>query len=219
MKKPGDLTLQTDPLPDREALAGNEDLKAALGYALLGMAGVATGWGRGMAASLLRAAGEAIVNPGAGLAKQSDGLHRLIYVSRSTAPDARETTRRVAGILAVAQRQNAAVGLTGALVHSRRWFAQVLEGERAEVDRLFARIQRDPRHRNIHLLSMQPVRHRAFRAWSMAAAGEAPDHLIRRALESLADRRELTAAAREISALMRNRLSTRLSTGLSTGAA
>jgi len=191
-----------------EAGVGDEGLHAGLGDVLLDMSDVASGWGRGMAALLLRAAGEKMLTPSGARAIQQAGLHRLIYISRSTAPDLREATRRVAGILAVAHRHNAQVGLTGALVHSRRWFAQVLEGEREEVDRLFERIRRDPRHRNVQLLSLQPIRHRSFRSWSMAAAGEAPDHLIRRALESLADKRELHAAAREIATLMRGRLKT-----------
>ena len=206
MEKPVNLTLAAALPSPAEGSVGDEDLHAALGVALLDMAGVASGWGRGMAALLLRTAGEQMLAPPGTSATQAAGLHRLIYVSRSTAPDAKEATRQVAGILAIARRQNAAVGLTGALVHSRRWFAQVLEGEREEVDSLFGRIRYDPRHRHVQLLSMQPILHRSFRSWSMAAAGEAPDHLIRRALESLADRRELNAAAREIAKLMRGRL-------------
>ena len=206
MDKPKDLTVPVG-LPSSSAMGvGDEELRAAIGDALLDMAGVASGWGRGMAAFLLRTAGEKMLTPPGPCTIQSTGLHRLIYVSRSTAPDAKETARRVDGILAVARRHNAEAGLTGALVHSRRWFAQVLEGEREDVDRLFERIRNDPRHRNVQLLSMQPIRHRSFRSWSMAAAGEAPDHLIRRALESLSDRRELSAAAREIATLMRGRL-------------
>jgi len=206
MSKPEDLTLPGGPPYLPESNVGEENLQTAIGDVLLDMAGVASGWGRGLAASLLRAAGEKMLAPRGATPTHPASLHRLIYVSRSTAPDAKEAKRRVADILAVAQGHNAEVGLTGALVHSHRWFAQVLEGEREQVDRLFERIRRDPRHRNVQLLSMHAIRHRSFRSWSMAAAGEAPDHLIRRALESLADRRELNAAARKIAALMRGRL-------------
>lgn len=108
---------------------------------------------------------------------------RLIYVSRPTAlrigPDFLETCDEV---LLVSRRNNAALGVTGALVASPDVFAQVLEGERVAVSDLFARIRRDPRHTDVVLLDMCEVAERRFARWSMAFCDRAhiPHDLARR---------------------------------------
>jgi len=47
-------------------------------------------------------------------------------------------------------------------------FLQVLEGERSQVNLLYARIMSDRTHRNVELLSMEEITHRRFGKWSMA---------------------------------------------------
>jgi hypothetical protein len=73
-------------------------------------------------------------------------------------------------ILASAIRTNSERGITGGLIFNRRYFAQVLEGEPAAVTQTFARINNDPRHKDV-TATMEPVSERLFGAWSMGYAG------------------------------------------------
>ncbi|MBP1807054.1 BLUF domain-containing protein [Rubellimicrobium aerolatum] len=102
----------------------------------------------------------------------SDPLSRLVYVSRNLMGGPPERTRDgLRDILEVSRRNNAAQGVTGALLFNRGCFAQVLEGPRAAVERTFERIQRDLRHGDMALLSFGPVAERGFPAWSMGFVG------------------------------------------------
>jgi hypothetical protein len=71
-------------------------------------------------------------------------------------------------ILAQSQRNNAAHGVTGMLCHYDGSFLQFLEGDEADVAATFARIGRDPRHRDLLEVYRQPVDERAFSEWAMA---------------------------------------------------
>lgn len=97
-------------------------------------------------------------------------LQRVIYASRATAGG----EIPVEEILATARRNNAALGVTGALLLSGPYFAQVLEGPRSSVEEIFERIQCDPRHENITVLQVMQPESRAFGAWTMGFA-EAPE--------------------------------------------
>ena len=102
-------------------------------------------------------------------------LYRLIYTSRNLLPgDEDEQAAAVAGILALSKRNNARVGVTGALVFSAGSFAQVLEGSRQAVETTFERIQRDPRHSDVSVLQCEAVAARGFSNWSMAFVGRSP---------------------------------------------
>lgn len=100
----------------------------------------------------------------------SEPLQRVIYASRATAA----ADIPVDEILAAARRNNAALGVTGALLLSGPYFAQVLEGPRSSVEEIFERIQCDPRHENIVVLEVAQPSARAFGAWTMGFA-EAPE--------------------------------------------
>ncbi|MEE2915447.1 MAG: BLUF domain-containing protein, partial [Pseudomonadota bacterium] len=67
--------------------------------------------------------------------------YQLVYISSAIG--------RVDGdaVLAVSRRNNARDGITGLLYADGRRFLQVLEGERAAVERAYQRIAADPRHR------------------------------------------------------------------------
>ena len=71
-------------------------------------------------------------------------------------------------IRSVSAVRNVELGITGALVHDRGRFLQVLEGERASIDTLVASLARDPRHRDMTKLVRAPIRERTFTGWSMA---------------------------------------------------
>ncbi|MBP0464575.1 BLUF domain-containing protein [Roseomonas sp. PWR1] len=101
----------------------------------------------------------------------SESLQRVIYASRATAGG----ELKVSEILETARRNNAALGVTGALLVSGPYFAQVLEGPPAAVEEIFERIQCDPRHERITVLEVAHPPARAFGAWTMAFAEERED--------------------------------------------
>ncbi|CAO3415294.1 hypothetical protein [Azospirillum endophyticum] len=75
----------------------------------------------------------------------------LTIVYRSEAID-RLPYSALADICLFSARRNCEQGITGFLVEFGGIFLQVLEGEAEMVDRLFARIAVDPRHRDVTLL-------------------------------------------------------------------
>lgn len=90
-------------------------------------------------------------------------LIRLIYVSRSADP----VPLSLHSILDISVRNNAKRGVTGALGFLEGVFIQYLEGEAAEVDRLYRRIERDPLHVDPHILDRSEIDRRLFSRWAM----------------------------------------------------
>lgn len=99
-------------------------------------------------------------------------LYRLVYASRNLlAGSEDEAAEAVMQILTTSQRNNAAVGVTGALLFNKGAFAQVLEGPRRFVEDTFERIQQDDRHGDVTVLQCGPADVRGFADWSMAFVG------------------------------------------------
>lgn len=92
-------------------------------------------------------------------------LVRLLYVSRAVGP---QTTTVTATILATAQARNRLSGVGGVLCQGQGLYLQVIEGERSEVNRLYARIVVDRRHRDVEILRFEEITERRFAKWSMA---------------------------------------------------
>lgn len=90
----------------------------------------------------------------------------LLYVSRSLLRWS-DTERQLAEIVAVAVGRNLANGVTGALIHTGRNFAQLLEGPPAAVEEIMGSILVDPRHAAVNIVSREPTQERAFPNWSM----------------------------------------------------
>lgn len=91
-------------------------------------------------------------------------LVRLMYASRATTPG---RTEDLQSILKQSRARNPAEGITGLLCRSDAVFLQVLEGGRAQVNRLYNRIAADPRHHDVTLLSYAEIGERDFAGWSM----------------------------------------------------
>jgi hypothetical protein len=91
-------------------------------------------------------------------------LIRLAYISSAVRP---LSEAELAELLARARSFNAAHGLTGMLLHAEGNFLQVLEGDEREVDELYERIARDPRHTHLLRLERVPVDRREFADWDM----------------------------------------------------
>lgn len=92
-------------------------------------------------------------------------LINLIYGSSATR-DMSKTD--LVEILTTARENNAILNVTGMLLFKGGNFMQVLEGEADTVDALYARIQQDPRHHQLLLISRRPVESRHFAQWEMA---------------------------------------------------
>ena len=92
-------------------------------------------------------------------------LVRLLYVSQPVGPITTTTTTL---ILEKSTAYNKKANITGVLCQGSGLFLQVLEGERSQVNLLYARIMSDRTHRNVELLSMEEITHRRFGQWSMA---------------------------------------------------
>lgn len=103
---------------------------------------------------------------------QAAKLHRLVYYSRNRIPGApAEIASQIDAILAASRRNNAMIGVTGALIFNSGIFAQVLEGSRHDIEATFERIQRDERHGDVQVLAFEETAGRAFPSWSMAFVG------------------------------------------------
>lgn len=90
-------------------------------------------------------------------------LVQLIYVSDLVNAD----EAQIPAILASSVRHNSEDGITGMLLYSQGNFLQVLEGEREVVERTYARICQDVRHRNTVMLTEEEVTERHFADWRM----------------------------------------------------
>ncbi|QIG81011.1 BLUF domain-containing protein [Stakelama tenebrarum] len=97
---------------------------------------------------------------------------QLVYVS-SVNPAAGSVAPEP--ILQVSRRLNARDDITGLLYSDGRRFLQALEGPEEAVEAAFARIEADPRHRAIVLLSRRIVDRREFGDWMMAHRTTAED--------------------------------------------
>lgn len=79
-------------------------------------------------------------------------MKRIRYVSHFSHPmDAQE----IDAIVASSQRNNPARGVTGILVVAGEVCFQLLEGPAAAVTALYAKIERDPRHDRVLILSVE----------------------------------------------------------------
>jgi hypothetical protein len=92
-------------------------------------------------------------------------LVRMLYVSRAVGP---QTGTVTAGILAAAQAHNAAHGVSGVLCQGQGLYLQVLEGERGELNQLYARLLQDRRHQDVQLLVFEEITQRRYPDWTMA---------------------------------------------------
>ncbi len=70
-------------------------------------------------------------------------------------------------LLEQARENNDTKDITGMLLYMDGCFFQVLEGEKAIIDRLFDKIGQDKRHLQVMKLIEEPLAHRSFHKWTM----------------------------------------------------
>ena len=104
---------------------------------------------------------------------------QLFYVSRATS---QFDSAVVQDVLQVARRNNRQLDVTGCLLYSGTFFAQVLEGRNEAVQPLAQRIALDPRHRDVRVLIENHRIDREYGDWSM---GYLYDAQLADTLESL----------------------------------
>jgi hypothetical protein len=92
-------------------------------------------------------------------------IYSLVYVSSATSLFSRS---ELVDILEQSRRNNAAMDVSGMLLYKEGNLMQVLEGERAAVESLYAKIGRDPRHKGLLMLLDEVRKERQFADWSMA---------------------------------------------------
>lgn len=89
---------------------------------------------------------------------------RLIYVSST---DKTWQSDDLLALLMICRTHNSARNITGILLYANQTFFQVLEGEAEEIEALFEKIKRDPRHRDVTVLEKSQISERQFPYWSM----------------------------------------------------
>ncbi|MGY2134494.1 BLUF domain-containing protein [Hymenobacter sp. HD11105] len=98
-------------------------------------------------------------------------VYHVLYHSRATAPPSEAGLQ---ALLTQSRRYNACHQLSGLLLYSAGRYVQVLEGAEADVQTVYARIQRDPRHEQVVTLSQGPQPQRRFADWSLRFGSLAP---------------------------------------------
>ncbi len=111
-------------------------------------------------------------------------LTQIIYISRSATPPsdpAKGVDPVVARILAHSRTNNRKNGLVGVLYFGDGCFFQCLEGEESAVAALYAKLERDDRHRDLQVISRKQIAAPTFQDWSMkyVAAEKAMAALLR----------------------------------------
>ena len=70
-------------------------------------------------------------------------------------------------ILEVARKRNKELDVTGMLLYRDGYFIQALEGEKENVDMLYEKIAKDPRHHHVHAVEQKEISQRVFGDWAM----------------------------------------------------
>lgn len=95
-------------------------------------------------------------------------MYRLIYKSRCKKTVDWELINEIIGS---SESHNKDDSITGVLLASESHFLQVIEGGFEEINHLFLRIARDPRHEDVQLISFNCVESRLFGGWAMHGIG------------------------------------------------
>ncbi len=91
-------------------------------------------------------------------------IHRIIYRSKATEE---LTDSELRSLAMFARIRNKAANISGLLLHHNTQVMQVLEGEPEAVKALYAKIEKDSRHKDISLLVNETSEDRIFEDWSM----------------------------------------------------
>ena len=96
-------------------------------------------------------------------------MRRLAYHSRASDP---VSYAEAANIAAEASRNNALNAIFSLLLLRDGRFFQMLEGDAVALDELYARLLRDPRHRDLVIVLNERIEAPAFHSFAMPLFGE-----------------------------------------------
>ena len=91
----------------------------------------------------------------------------LIHCIYSSVASAQFNEDDLPTLLRKSRVANTAIGITGMLTYINGTFLQVIEGPEPVVDKLFAKISSDPRHKRVFIIVREPITTRSFADWSM----------------------------------------------------
>lgn len=91
----------------------------------------------------------------------------LTYVSAASV-DETERANELQAIHSISVARNTSLSITGLLIASPSFFAQVLEGPEANVEAVMTSIVQDERHRDVVVFRRENAKERQFANWQMA---------------------------------------------------
>jgi hypothetical protein len=89
---------------------------------------------------------------------------QIVYASAAAQPFSLDALNE---LLTKARLRNSVYSVSGMLLYHSGSFLQVLEGPETGVDRIYASILRDARHRDPKILNRATIARREFKDWSM----------------------------------------------------
>jgi Sensors of blue-light using FAD len=95
---------------------------------------------------------------------ESQKLSLLAYTSIASH---HMTHEELLTLLSQSRKNNLPTDITGMLLYMEGCFFQVLEGEADQLEKLFDKISKDPRHHDLMKLILEPIETRSFSNWSM----------------------------------------------------
>ena len=94
-------------------------------------------------------------------------IYSLAYESQASVPF---TEPDLLDLLGRSRTKNAGLGVTGILLYRQGTFLQVLEGQRSQVEELYATISGDTRHHAVDTVLVEDRQERRFPDWTMGFA-------------------------------------------------
>lgn len=91
-------------------------------------------------------------------------INQLVYLSQAVRKMSQDD---LTAIQNTAKTNNGPLDVTGSLFYNGGWFLQVLEGPAAVLDKLYKKIELDPRHKNSRILYNEAASFRTFSRWNM----------------------------------------------------
>lgn len=102
-------------------------------------------------------------------------LKSQLYISKYVGRD-EQLRSDVDEIVSLASKKNVLISVTGGLVFTGKYFAQILEGENDNLDLLMTSISRDKRHEILKIFDRRDISFRSFPSWGLAYEG--PSHFV-----------------------------------------
>ena len=91
----------------------------------------------------------------------------MITIAYHSAATIEFSPKDLAELLSRAREENARLKVTGVLLYRNGRFMQILEGPKTAVRRVFGTILTDSRHRDVQVISDDPIPRRRFPIWTM----------------------------------------------------